>query len=123
MPQALIEYSKNVATIFDARRLAHLLHARMVELIDTDLESCKTRLVELADTIIGDGEAGHAMINVEIRILSGRAEAQKTALGQAVLEDARACVQTLPGDLQLTVSVGDIDRSHYHKIVLPQSPT
>lgn len=118
MPQATIEYSSNVAASFDARGFALRLHQLLVEFTATDLESCKTRLIELQDVIIGNGSPDEAMIHVELGILSGRTPEQKTNLGKATLAAARSFLLELPGQLQLTVAVVDMDSSNYHKVVL-----
>lgn len=119
MPQLAIEYSSNLAGAFDARGFALHMHALVVATVDTGLHNCKTRLIELGHVVIGDGSPDHAMIHVDLRILSGRSEAQKQALGQAVLaalQEAVSDLRTLK--LQLTVEVRDLDRANYHKKVL-----
>jgi 5-carboxymethyl-2-hydroxymuconate isomerase len=118
MPQLTIEYSANLAGLFDARTFARRLHDIVVETVDTPLANCKTRLVRLDEALIGDGSAGHAMVHVDLRILSGRTSEQKRRLGEralALLEAAVAPSQALKA--QLTVEVRELDRDHYHKAV------
>ena len=56
------------------------------------------------------------MIHVDIRILSGRPDAQKRRLGEAVMSALESAVRKLPQlKLQLTVEVRDLDRDNYHK--------
>jgi 5-carboxymethyl-2-hydroxymuconate isomerase len=119
MPQAIVEYSGNVADRFDALGFVRALHENLVDLTGTDLESCKTRLVELKDVVIGDGSPGNAMIHVDIGILAGRSQRQKTDLGKATLAAALSHLREWQvGNLQLTVAVNDIDAGNYHKVVV-----
>jgi 5-carboxymethyl-2-hydroxymuconate isomerase len=116
VPQITIEYSANLGTAFEARPFARRVHDQVASTIDTQLASCKTRLVELQETVIGDGSNTHAMIHVDLRILSGRPAEQKRLLGERImaeLGDAVAKPDDL--DLQLTVEVRDLDRDNYHK--------
>jgi 5-carboxymethyl-2-hydroxymuconate isomerase len=116
MPQISIEYSPTIAATFDARRFASEVHTLLVAIVETELASCKTRLVELGDVVIGDGSDANAMIHVDVRILSGRTPAQKRQLGEAVMAALAAAVAKPEGlDLQFTVEVRDLDRDNYHK--------
>ena len=118
MPQIAIEYSANLGASFDARALAGEVHRLIAETIDTDLGNCKTRLIALDDYLVGDGSPREAMVHVDLRILSGRSDAQKKALGEAVLEAALGCIAGPSLRIQVTVEVRDLDRANYHKKVL-----
>ncbi len=118
MPQIAIEYSANLTGAFDARALAQEVHRLIAATVDTDLGNCKTRLVQLDDCLIGDGAPEQAMVHVDLRILSGRTDAQKTALGEAVLGAAIAAIGDHKLQIQVTVEVRELDRANYHKKVL-----
>lgn len=119
MPQVRIEYSGNLGTAFSARRFAGQIHEHLAAIALAEPASCKTRLVELTDVIIGDGSDRNGMIHVDLRILSGRTDQQKRQLGEAVMRSLREAVQKPDGvDLQLTVEVRDMARDHYHKVRL-----
>jgi 5-carboxymethyl-2-hydroxymuconate isomerase len=115
MPQISIEFSANIAATFDARKFADEVHKLLVAIVETELASCKTRLIELGEVVIGDGSDANAMIHVDLRILSGRTLAQKRQLGEAVLAALAAVAKPDGLDLQLTVEVRDLDRDNYHK--------
>lgn len=117
MPQITVEYSQVVAAAFDRRTFALALHPMASELIGSAVASFKTRFYAIEEAVIGDGDAAHAMIHVDFRLLSGRPPELKQRLGTAVLELARAHLTVVPGvDIQLTVEVRDLDRPHYHKV-------
>lgn len=119
MPQITVEYSQVVADSFDRRAFAQALHAMAPALIGSAQASFKTRFYIIDEAVIGDGDAAHAMIHVDFRLLSGRAPELKRQLGEAVLDLARSHLRAVEGvDIQLTVEVRDLDRPHYHKAVI-----
>lgn len=119
MPQITVEYSQVVADAFDRRAFALALHPMAAELIGSALGSFKTRFYGIDEAVIGDGEPAHAMVHVDFRLLSGRPPELKQRLGAAVLDLARAHLRAVPGlDIQVTVEVRDLDRAHYHKLVV-----
>lgn len=121
MPQITIEYSASLADAFDRRAFALALHPMAAELIGSRLASFKTRFQALDEAVIGDGADSHAMIHVDLAILSGREPVLKQTLGRAALELARAHIRAVPGmDIQVTVEVRDLDRPHYHKVVVEE---
>ncbi|HEY0626497.1 MAG TPA: hypothetical protein VGD10_07160 [Allosphingosinicella sp.] len=119
MPQLSIEYSGNMRGAFDPRALALTIHGEMAPIIKTEIGSCKTRLTELKDFVIGEGADEEAMVHIDLRILSGRSEAQKKQAGEAALAAAMRMIDKPAGlNLQLTVEVRELDRDNYHKRVL-----
>lgn len=119
MPQITVEYSQVVAASFDRRAFALALHPMAAELIGSALASFKTRFYAIDEAVIGDGDPAHAMVHVDFRLLSGRPPELKQRLGAAVLDLARAHVRAVAGvDIQVTVEVRDLDRPHYHKLVV-----
>lgn len=119
MPQITVEFSQVAAAAFDGRAFALALHQMAAPLIDSALNSFKTRLCAIENGVIGDGDHCHAMVHVDFRLLSGRPPELKRQLGEAVLALARSHVKPTPGlDIQVTVEVRDLDRPHYHKTVV-----
>jgi 5-carboxymethyl-2-hydroxymuconate isomerase len=119
MPQITIEYSANLVGACDFKALALEVHQLVVATIDTELISCKTRLVCHDNTVIADGADDHAMIHLDLRILSGRPEAEKKRLGEQVHAAARAALDAPEGlRIQITAEVRELDRENYHKLRL-----
>lgn len=119
MPQITVEYSQVLAEAFDRRAFALALHPLAAALIGSAQSSFKTRFRALDEVVIGDGAAGHAMVHVDFRLKSGRPAELKRQLGEAVLALAGRFVRPVAGlDIQVTVEVRDLDRPHYHKLVV-----
>ncbi len=117
MPQITLEHS----THFDAtdwRALAQEIHRLCVEMVGATLPACKTRIVRCDRLIIADGDPDQAMVHCDLRILSGRTQEQKTALGEAVQAALLAGVAPYDGPRQISVEIGALDRDNYRKLTL-----
>lgn len=115
MPQITLEHS----THFDAtdwRALALEIHRLCVDVVGATLSACKTRIVGCDDLIIADGDPGQAMVHCDLRILTGRSQEQKTALGEAVQAALLAGVAAYDGPRQISVEIGNLDRDNYRKV-------
>ena len=116
MPQITLEYSANLDEAFDARALALRVHEALVAHADAQPGACKTRLVRHEAVVIGDGGTGEAMVHLDLRILTGRSDAQKQALGEAAIALLEAAIRPPAGvRAQLTCEVRELDRANYHK--------
>ena len=115
MPQITLEHS----THFDAadfRKLALEIHDLCVEHVGATIASCKTRIVKAENLVIADGSPAQAMAHCDLRILSGRSQDQKTALGQAVQQAMVAALTQYDGPRQISVEIGELDKPNYHKV-------
>jgi len=119
MPQIEIEYSAKLPIKDELSKLAVDLHYVIAREADAELGSFKTRISPLENVVIADGDDKHAMVHLDIRLLSGRMDAVKFATGEAALAALRDRLEWLVGDyaVQFTVEVRDLDRANYHKHV------
>lgn len=117
MPQITLEHS----THFDAtdwRALALEIHQLCVDVVGAALPACKTRIVRCDRLVIADGDPEQAMVHCDLRILSGRTQEQKTALGEAVQAALLAGLAAYDGPRQVSVEIGDLDKNNYRKATL-----
>lgn len=117
MPQITLEHS----THFDAtdwRALALEIHRLCVDVVGATTQACKTRVVRCDRLVIADGDPAQAMVHCDLRILTGRTQEQKTALGEAVLAALLAGVAPYDGPRQISVEIGNLDRDNYRKVTL-----
>lgn len=117
MPQITLEHS----THFDAtdwRALALEIHRLCVDVVGATTQACKTRIVRCDRLIIADGDPAQAMVHCDLRILTGRTQEQKTALGEAVLAALQAGVAVYDGPRQISVEIGNLDKDNYRKVTL-----
>ncbi|MEU7639718.1 5-carboxymethyl-2-hydroxymuconate delta isomerase [Streptomyces sp. NPDC039016] len=95
MPHITVDYSAQLAGVFDRRAFVRELHP-MVREETGSAGVCKTFFRPAADTYIGDQDAGKvAFVHVEVGLLPGRAEELKARLSEDVLA---LLGKHLPGD-------------------------
>ncbi|GAA2133885.1 5-carboxymethyl-2-hydroxymuconate Delta-isomerase [Actinomadura napierensis] len=117
MPQITVEYSEALGEVFDRRGFAPTLHPAAAELIGGALSDFKTRFRAIGEAVIGSGEAGEAMVHVDLAILPGRDSEVKARLGRLALAVLGDHIKPGAGlNTQVTVEVRDI--VSYHKRVL-----
>ncbi|WP_329278065.1 5-carboxymethyl-2-hydroxymuconate Delta-isomerase [Streptomyces sp. NBC_00691] len=107
MPQITVEHSASL----DRRGFARALHPLVVETVDTTLGACKTRFREVDETVVGDGAAEEVLVHVEIALLTGRTDALKGRLAEAVLALLPEYVKA-PDGVRLSVEVRDLEASY-----------
>ncbi|WP_292054408.1 MULTISPECIES: 5-carboxymethyl-2-hydroxymuconate Delta-isomerase [unclassified Brevundimonas] len=115
MPQITLEHSTHFDKA-DFRKLALEIHDLCALHVGATLESCKTRIVKAENLVIADGAPEQAMAHCDLRILSGRTQEQKTALGQAVQQTMVAALTQYDGPRQISVEIVDLDKPNYHKV-------
>ncbi|QYF87906.1 5-carboxymethyl-2-hydroxymuconate Delta-isomerase [Brevundimonas sp. PAMC22021] len=118
MPQITLEFSKSLDHV-DWRAVALDIHNACVDIAETKLSMCKTRLVRLEHTVIADGAPEQAMAHCEIRLLPGRTADQKSRLGDAALERLQGALSEQPGPLSISCEVLELDGETYRKVVRP----
>ncbi|CAG6395481.1 5-carboxymethyl-2-hydroxymuconate Delta-isomerase [Streptomyces cocklensis] len=114
MPHTTVEYSGTLVEALDRPAFGAALHEALVTVAGGRAGGCKTRFVRHDDLFIGDGSAHHAMIHVEIALLSGRTPEVKRALTEAVLAALREHTAPTPQyAVQFSVDLRDLDRDAY----------
>jgi 5-carboxymethyl-2-hydroxymuconate isomerase len=114
MPHITVDYSNTISESFDRRAFAEALNHLTAKVIDTRVDRCKTRLRRIEEAVLGDGAPGHAMIYIELAILSGRTAESKAELTEAVLALAREHTASVPGlTVGISAYVTDLDPAWY----------
>ena len=113
MPHVIIEYAQPVAKNKSLDSMLLAIHQAVIDSGLFDENNIKTRLIPVTTYRIGNGKDTY--LSVQLRIHSGRNEAQKKALSHAVLEAIRQ--QAWPVSV-VTVEVVDMDRSSYAKYTM-----
>lgn len=120
MPHTTVEYSGTLAEALDRPAFGAALHEALVTVAGGRAAGCKTRFVRHDDLYIGDGSPHHAMVHVEIALLSGRTPETKRALTEAVLATLRAHTAPTPRlAVQFSVTLRDLDRDSYVRADAP----
>lgn len=110
MPHVILEYATeleqtvNIHTLVDAA-FAATERSGLFETIDIKVRAQSFQAYTTGGT-------PQLFVHAEIKLLSGRSEAQKKALAQGVLESLKT---TLPPTIAISVETNDLDRASYSK--------
>ena len=117
MPKISIEYTKNLLIDEIKKDLVLEIHKIINKLVSINIENCKTRILQLQDFYVGNGEDYHAFFHVEIRFLEGRNEQLKNQLGKKILELLKKSLENSLNKLkvQITVLIEDLPKRYYFK--------
>jgi 5-carboxymethyl-2-hydroxymuconate isomerase len=110
MPHLIIEYAETLATDAQVPALLDAVHNAALTSNLFPEDHIKTRAVPVKFYRVGSG--GGSFIHAQLRIKSGRSDAQKTSLSTAVLAAING--QCWPADV-VTVEVVDMDGVSYAK--------
>lgn len=85
MPQLTLEYTNNFAEKNDFSALFKKIHAFLTQHLPADLASCKSRVFELDNYYVGDGNPENAFVHVQLAFMQGRSPEKITEVGDEVL--------------------------------------
>jgi len=116
MPVVTFEYTKNLGIDRDVKPFLNRIHQALVDIINTDLLTCRSTVVGHEHYLIGDGNPRHAFIQLSIRMLPGRNKETKDQLGQHLLLMIRETFEKAIAqyDVQLRVYLTEIERDYYY---------
>jgi 5-carboxymethyl-2-hydroxymuconate isomerase len=115
MPHLTLEYSGNLATHFDPRKLLLKLNEALLETGVFKEEDIKSRALPLDTFLIGTSLGERAFIHLKLFILSGRPPELKRDISRKLL-DVLQDIGSMPEfEVQLCVEVHENDRETYSK--------
>lgn len=116
MPHLHVEYTANLAELEPRKLLLRLNHALMATGQFASEADIKARASALEVYQVGTAPAERAFVYARLAILSGRPDAVKKALSDALLEVLQGAAAWPPGlDVQFGVEIVDMDRPSYGK--------
>ncbi len=119
MPQIRLEYSANLKTSVNFSELLYGIHEITTKTIRCDINDCKSRIIAYDNYFIGKGEKNNAMVHLEINILEGRTDEQKSELAKLLLDYLESSFNNNKElNIQITTEIKDIIKKNYHKIII-----
>jgi 5-carboxymethyl-2-hydroxymuconate isomerase len=116
MPHIVFEYTADLSPLPDMGEVFKRVHEILDEVAHARVANSKSRAIPV-DSYIGDGDAMNAFVHLDIRLMEGRSvEVREEVSNRCLvlltetLEDASA-----RRNLQITVSVRDLERATYAK--------
>lgn len=112
MPHCIVEYSKNLESFMSPRELVNAANRGAVESGLFDSFNIKSRAIGYQHYLVA-GEVSD-FIHVQVKILPGRTEQQKSHLSGLVLDSIKSLAIK---DVTITVEVCDLHGESYAKFV------
>ena len=116
MPHIVFEYTADLSPLPDMGEVFKRVHTILDEVAHARVANSKSRAVPV-DSYVGDGDAMNAFAHLDIRLMEGRSiEVKQEASSRCLV----LLTETLKDsgarrNLQITVSVSDLERATYAK--------
>ena len=116
MPHITLQHQDQNGRVYDFRRFFKQLHELLNRTAGIPLGHCKSRLLPIHDTLIGNGSEDQEFFHLEIRLLEGRSPDLKKRIGEGSL----ALLADMLGDdrsgrVQISVELIDMQKNQYFK--------
>jgi 5-carboxymethyl-2-hydroxymuconate isomerase len=115
MPHINLEYSPNIIEKNNLLGLFEEIHTVLVEMLPTQLASCKSRAIPCELYLVGDGHAQNAFVHLDLKTMAGRTETVLHNVGNHLLtlltnhfaESARKY------HLKVTVEISELQKTYF----------
>jgi len=118
MPHLIVHYTANLDG-FDADAALAAANRVLVDSGHFDDAAIKSRALPLDHFRVGSADAGHGFVHATLKILPGRAETLRTALGRAVHDALVRCLPASDLHRQVSVEVIELQAATYFRSAHP----
>ena len=113
MPTITILYTDNINIKNKLDDFIKSTHTKLVEIIDTDIHTCRTLAYPYSDYRVGLESKYDAYIQLDIAILPGRSPALRKELGETLLQDLRKLCNGNSMSIDFRVAVSETNAQFY----------
>ncbi|MFT3735890.1 MAG: 5-carboxymethyl-2-hydroxymuconate Delta-isomerase [Rhodocyclaceae bacterium] len=120
MPHLSLEYTANLAEVFDVPAALREANAALLAtgLIDSPVQM-KSRATQLEHYRVGNFDEGEAFIHARLHLMAGRSIAQRRQLGAALVTALQSVLAPAAGlRVQITVEFTEMLLDTYQKLVI-----
>lgn len=116
MPVVHFEYTNNLAIDAQVHSFLKEVHTSLVEIIKTNLLTCRSTITSHQDYLIGDGDPRNAFIQLSIRMLPGRSKETKDKLGHHLLARIKQVFEKeiIKYETQIRVYLTEVEKDYYY---------
>lgn len=86
MPHLVLEYSNNIVEKANLQELFQQCHQQLVEILPTELTSCKSRAIEYQTYLLANGDTAQAFVHLDLKILPGRDKSTLDKASHAIMD-------------------------------------
>lgn len=114
MPTIKIHYTDNIKISNKLNDFCRNLHSTLVEVIKTDIHTCRTLIYPCKTYVVGDSSSNFdGFIQLEIDILPGRSPELRKLLGNILLTDLKSLCNDSDVSIDYRVIVNETDTEFY----------
>lgn len=114
MPTIKIHYTDNIKISNKLDGFSRSLHSTLVEVIKTDIDTCRTLIYPCKSYAVGDSSSNFdGFIQLEINILPGRSPKLRKLLGNILLTDLKSLCNDSDVSIDYRVIVNETDTEFY----------
>jgi 5-carboxymethyl-2-hydroxymuconate isomerase len=116
MPHIVFEYTSDLSPLPDMGDVFKRVHSILDEVAQAKIGNSKSRAIPV-DSYVGDGDAMNAFVHLDIRLMEGRSVEVKEEISNRCLAVLAEALEDSGArrNLQITVSVSDLERATYTK--------
>lgn len=116
MPTAHFEYTNNLNLSSKLPTTLKKIHELLVEIIKTDLHTCRSLITPYTDFFVGDGHVDNAFIQLTVSMLPGRTDVIKHKLGSSLysLITETFAAEIAHTNTEIRVYLKETDIQHYY---------
>lgn len=116
MPVIHFEYTNNLAIDAQVNHFLKEVHNTLVEIIKTDLFTCRSTITCHQDYLIGDDDPRNAFIQLSIRMLPGRSKETKDKLGHQLFAMIKQVFskEIEKYETQVRVYLTEVEKEYYY---------
>jgi len=116
MPVVNLEYTSNLAIDNHVKKFLKEVHTTLVEIIKTDLFTCRSTVTCHDNYLIGEGSPNNAFIFLSIRMLPGRSKQIKDELGHQLYDKIKNTFshEIEKFDTQIRVYLTEVEADYYY---------
>jgi 5-carboxymethyl-2-hydroxymuconate isomerase len=116
MPHIVFEYTADLSPLPDMDETFKNIHEILDEVAHAQVANSKSRTLPVY-SYVGDGDSSNAFVHLDIRLLEGRSVEVKEQISNRCLKLLTESLEDASArrNLQITVSVSDLERATYAK--------
>ena len=116
MPSIHFEYTNNLRISGKIKSLLKEIHHILVDVVKTDLQTCRSLITPYSDYVVGNGDDSNAFMQLSIKMLPGRSDEIKNKLGKILFSKLQHTFHDELENLntEIRVYLQDVDIKHYY---------
>ncbi len=115
MPQITLEYSANIIEKLSIIDILSSLNHLLVDLLPTQLDSCKGRAIQHDLYCLGDNNPQNSFVHLDLKILPGRTAEKLEETGCAIIQllKEKFSESAQNKNLKISVEIGELQRAYF----------